>query len=203
MSKWEEMNEGQTYASDSDVDSEKEGSNDEDVEGDVDLDEDNISVTGLGIEEDEEGGEDEDEDKDDEGGEDECIGEEDEGELASAKFHPDFRSDFIVSEHPEVFSVNFTEIDELCDAPNKKTLPFLTKFEVAKIVGQRAKQINAGAKVLLSKEQRIEEEEQELMDGYLLAQLELRAKTIPFIIKRPLFGGVFEYWRVSDLELLD
>ena len=41
-----------------------------------------------------------------------------------------------------------------------------------------------------------------VMDGYQLARLELRAKKNPFIIKRPLPGNKQEYWRVRDLEIL-
>jgi hypothetical protein len=33
--------------------------------------------------------------------------------------------------------------------------------------------------------------------------MELNQKRIPFIIKRPIPGGGCEFWRVSDLELVD
>jgi hypothetical protein len=33
--------------------------------------------------------------------------------------------------------------------------------------------------------------------------MELQKKKIPFIIKRPLPNGSNEYWKVSDLKMLD
>jgi len=65
--------------------------------------------------------------------------------------------------------------------------------EKARILGQRAKQIEIGAKPLVKVPENI-------IDGYLIAELELRENKIPFIIKRPIPGGAFEYWRVKDLE---
>ena len=40
------------------------------------------------------------------------------------------------------------------------------------------------------------------MQGSVIAELELKAKKIPFIIRRPLPNRGSEYWRVSDLELI-
>lgn len=76
-----------------------------------------------------------------------------------------------------------------------KTLPILTKYERARILGQRAKQINDGAPIFVKPKQ-------ETMDGYLIAQQELEEKKVPFIIRRPLPFGGCEYWKVSDLEIL-
>jgi len=137
-----------------------------------------------------------------------------EGDLDVTKFQPNFRANFIEQEHPEVIMHNFTEIAALCDKENKKTFPFLTKFEVAKIIGLRAKQLNAGANDLLWTDGAGSgagagagtgsgSGTRPTMNGYRRAQLELRERKIPFILKRPLFGGEFEYWRVADLELLD
>jgi DNA-directed RNA polymerase subunit K/omega len=76
-----------------------------------------------------------------------------------------------------------------------KTMPFMTKYEKTRILGQRAKQLNQGAQPLIPVDKKI-------IDGYLIAQLELQQKALPFIIRRPLPGGKSEYWRVSDLELI-
>lgn len=133
-----------------------------------------------------------------------------EGDADVTKFQPNFRANFIEQEHPEVIMHNFTEIAALCEKENKKTFPFLTKFEVAKIIGLRAKQLNAGANDLLwtggtgaGTGAGAGAGARPTMNGYRRAQLELRERKIPFILKRPLFGGEFEYWRVADLELLD
>ena len=77
-----------------------------------------------------------------------------------------------------------------------KTLPFLSKYERTRILGQRAKQIDAGAHPLV-------EVPQNICDGYSIAQIELSQKKIPFIIQRPMPGGGFEFWYVHDLEIID
>jgi DNA-directed RNA polymerase subunit K/omega len=41
-----------------------------------------------------------------------------------------------------------------------------------------------------------------VIDSMVIAQMELSAKKIPFIIKRPLPNNGFEYWKLSDLEQL-
>ena len=79
--------------------------------------------------------------------------------------------------------------------PNHKTIPILTKYEKARILGQRAKQINNGADIFV-------EPKKNTMDGYLIALQELEEKKLPFIIRRPLPNGTSEYWKVSDLEYL-
>ena len=80
--------------------------------------------------------------------------------------------------------------------PFHKTLPFITKYEKARILGERAKQINSGAKPMISLV------DESIIDGYLIALKEYDEKKIPFIIKRPMPNGACEYWRFSDLEVL-
>ena len=75
-----------------------------------------------------------------------------------------------------------------------RTIPYLTKYEKARILGQRAKQINSGAKAFVKVPENI-------IDGYLVAELELMQKRIPFIIRRPIAGGGCEYWNLKDLEI--
>lgn len=82
-------------------------------------------------------------------------------------------------------------IDEL-----HQTLPILTKYERARILGIRTKQINNGSQLFV-------ENENNIIDGYNLALLELKQKKIPYIIQRPLPSGASEYWKIKDLELID
>jgi DNA-directed RNA polymerase I, II, and III subunit RPABC2 len=79
--------------------------------------------------------------------------------------------------------------------PLHKTLPFLTKYEMTRILGQRAKQLDSGAKPFVKIPLNV-------IDGYHIAKIELEQKKIPFIIKRPYPNGGVEYWSVSDLELI-
>ena len=121
------------------------------------------------------------------------------------KFDKDIRNDFITNFHPESKNHNYEEIKALSRVSRNssgivsdalhKTLPFLTKYEMTRVLGQRARQIDAGAKTFVVVPPNI-------MDGYFIAQIELEQKKIPFIIKRPIPNGSFEYWNVNDLELL-
>ena len=75
-------------------------------------------------------------------------------------------------------------------------MPFLTQYEKAKILGQRAKQINHGSSVFV-------DVPSEVIDGHTIALMELKQNKIPFIIRRPLPNGTSEYWRVQDLKILN
>ena len=76
-----------------------------------------------------------------------------------------------------------------------KTIPYLTKYEKTRILGQRSKQIETGAKPLVKVPENI-------VDSYIIAELELKEKKIPFIIRRPIPGGACEYWNLKDLDIV-
>ena len=78
---------------------------------------------------------------------------------------------------------------------NHRTYPFLTNFERTKIIGLRANQISRGAVPLVVVPKHIS-------DVRDIARLELEQKRLPYIIKRPLPNGTFEYWRLVDLLIL-
>lgn len=119
------------------------------------------------------------------------------------KFDNEVNKNYIDEFHPECLSHNSDEIEKLANVvrnedniiidPLHRTLPYLTKYEKARVLGQRAKQIEIGSKPLVKVPENI-------IDGYIIAELELREKKIPFIIKRPIPGGAFEYWHLRDLE---
>ena len=121
------------------------------------------------------------------------------------KLEKDMQSNFLEKYHPETAIHNYDEVKKLSKVtrdengiivdPLHKTLPFLTKYEKTRILGQRAKQINSGAKPFV-------QVKPDVLDGYLIAQEELKIKAIPFIIRRPLPGGGFEYWSIKDLDLI-
>lgn len=113
---------------------------------------------------------------------------------------------YIVKYHPELNRLTYDEISALTKLvkdrygniidPLHKTIPILTKYEKARILGVRAKQINSGASPLI-------ELQRNIIDGYVIAEMELKQKRIPFIIERPLPNGKIEYWNVNDLEIID
>jgi DNA-directed RNA polymerase I, II, and III subunit RPABC2 len=121
------------------------------------------------------------------------------------KFDTEITKNYINDFHPECFIQNYDEISKLAIVvrnsdniiidPNHRTIPFLTKYEKARVLGQRAKQIETGAKPLVKISENI-------VDSYIIAELELREKKIPFIIRRPLPNGTCEYWYLRDLEMV-
>lgn len=121
------------------------------------------------------------------------------------KFNNTDKNDIITKFHPELYNHNYDEIQTMAKVvrnatgtivdPLHKTLPFITKYETARILGERAKQLNAGAQPFV-------EVDDNVIDGYLIALKEFEEKKIPFIIKRPLPNGGCEYWKVSDLVFL-
>jgi DNA-directed RNA polymerase I, II, and III subunit RPABC2 len=89
-----------------------------------------------------------------------------------------------------VKKVGFRDVSGLDD--KHVTYPFLTNYERTKIVSFRASQISNGAKPYILVPEGV-------TDSYVIATMELDAKRLPFIMKRPLPDGTFETWRLSDL----
>jgi len=125
------------------------------------------------------------------------------GEVYLQKFDKEINDNYLVNIHPESAVHNYDEILVMTKVVRDKngiiiddlhkTIPYLTKYERARILGQRAKQINSGASVFVKVPEKV-------IDGYLIAELELIEKRIPFIIRRPLPNGGSEYWSIKDLE---
>ena len=141
-------------------------------------------------------------------GDDEENEDEDDDELNEnylQKMEHDVKQNIIAEFHPELNTHSMEEVEAACTIirddhgividPLHRTLPFVTRYEKARVIGERAKQINSGAKPFV-------EVEQSMIDGYLIALKEFEDKKIPFIIRRPLPDGTSEYWRLSDLEII-
>ena len=121
------------------------------------------------------------------------------------KFDERVKNNIISDYHPELNVHNNEEVEALSRVirdkngyiidPLHKTIPFLTKYEKARILGERSKQINSGATPFVKVDISV-------IDGYLIALEELEQKKIPFIIKRPLPNGGCEYWKLKDLEYI-
>ena len=130
---------------------------------------------------------------------------EEEEEDRYQKIDQETREAFLDLHHPEAKVQNFEEVklraNIIRDSKGRitdkghRTLPFLTKYEMTRILGVRARQIDSGAMPFI-------EVPPGVLDGYNIAEAELSQRKIPFIIRRPLPGGTSEYWRLKDLELL-
>lgn len=122
------------------------------------------------------------------------------------KFTHNISENYLQDNHPECIIHNNLEIDALSSTirdyagiiidKNHQTLPILTKYERTRVLGERAKQINNGAKPFVDVLSSI-------IDGYIIAEQELYAKKIPFIIQRPLPNGSKEFWKLADLEIIE
>ena len=121
------------------------------------------------------------------------------------KLDNDVNKNIIEEYHPELLAHNTEEVETACLIvrnehgvivdPMHRTLPFVTRYERARVIGERAKQINSGARPFVSIDAT-------MIDGYLIALQEYEQKKIPFIIRRPMPNGVSEYWRLSDLDII-
>jgi DNA-directed RNA polymerase subunit K/omega len=130
---------------------------------------------------------------------------EDDDENYLQKFGEDIQKTIIQDYHPELQAHNNDEIETLSivtrDAngiiidPLHKTMPIVSRYEKARVLGERAKQLNAGAEPFV-------EIDETMIDGYMIALKEFEEKKIPFIIQRPLPNGACEYWKLRDLEIL-
>lgn len=75
------------------------------------------------------------------------------------------------------------------------TYPFLTVYEKTKLIGMRANQLSQGAAPFIKVPDYVKNVKE-------IARMELEQKRLPYIIKRPLPNGEYEYWRLSDLMIL-
>ena len=116
---------------------------------------------------------------------------------------PDFSddedvSDLIVEEEEKLSDDNgfklltYKNILENIEKKNKKTIPLLTKFEKARIMGVRLQQLAYGAKprVNVSGLKSINE----------IVEKELIERKIPFIIRRTLPNGQSEDWKLEEFD---
>ena len=105
------------------------------------------------------------------------------------------------NEQPEIIETSnklegFKETyGEMLGGKKRATIPFLTKYEKARIIGLRATQIAKGSPALV--------DVGDLEDPIDIALKELMERKIPYIIRRPLPNGTYEDWRVDELRILN
>jgi DNA-directed RNA polymerase I, II, and III subunit RPABC2 len=102
----------------------------------------------------------------------------------------------LLRHHPEIW-VDYTDaIIQKLDRKDRVCYPFLTQFEKTKVLSFRASQLAQGGKPYIAIPD-------EVTDVYSIAKMELKARRLPFIVKRPLPDGDYEYWRLSELLIFD
>lgn len=75
------------------------------------------------------------------------------------------------------------------------TLPILSKYEKARVIGERAEQIARGFPPMV--------DVGDLTSPLEIALKELNEKKIPIMIRRPLPNGTVEVWKIEDLIIPD
>lgn len=77
-----------------------------------------------------------------------------------------------------------------------KSVPYLTVFEKTKILGFRANQLAQGSKPF------IYPVPPHVTDVLEIAAMELEQRRLPYILKRPMPDGTFEYVKLTDLLVI-
>ena len=144
-----------------------------------------------------------------EGDDDEYEDDEDEYENDSQylkKISQSVTSNQLLDLHPECVVHNLDEVQKMTKIYRNsdgividdlhRTIPFMTKYEQTRILGQRAKQLQNGSSAFVDVPENV-------IDEHIIARIELDNKKIPFIIRRPLPNGGSEYWNVADLEIIN
>lgn len=85
------------------------------------------------------------------------------------------------------------------DRRNYRSLPILTKYEFDQIIGLRTMHLSRGAPPLIALEDGFQIKSNVDLRG--VAERELVEKRLPYMIKRSMPNGKWEYWSVSDLDI--
>lgn len=102
---------------------------------------------------------------------------------------------FIEDEEPDVNETNIISYDEMVEKSKnkkKKTVPFLNKFEKARLIGVRIQQLSSGSEPKISTAG--------LNSIIEIVEEELKQRKIPLIIKRNLPNGESEEWKLEEFE---
>lgn len=87
----------------------------------------------------------------------------------------------------EILPINESEYTSL----EKKTKPYMTKYEKARVLGTRALQISRNSPIMVDANGE--------SNSLKIAQMELRERKIPIIIRRFLPDGTYEDWKIDDM----
>jgi DNA-directed RNA polymerase I, II, and III subunit RPABC2 len=88
--------------------------------------------------------------------------------------------------------INNNELNEIMNKQVKTTMPILTKYERARLIGFRATQLARGSRptVDIGNLTKVED----------IARKELEDRRIPLIVVRPIPNKDPEYWRIEEFE---
>ena len=98
----------------------------------------------------------------------------------------DYLSEEKITTHTDFYKTMVKE------SQNRKSIPFLTKFEKSRIIGIRAQQLSQNMPALV--------DISDCTTPIEIALKELKEGRLPFIIRREMPNGSFEDWRVDELK---
>jgi DNA-directed RNA polymerases I, II, and III subunit RPABC2 len=126
-------------------------------------------------------------------------GEEEDAEAEQARMSEAADLQKMFRQHPEIWIPYEEQVQEKLPVrgigdPHHTSYPRMTQYEFTKAISFRASMLCNGAKPYIVVPDGV-------TDSYQIAKMELLAKRLPFIFKRPLPNGQYEYWKLADLLL--
>ena len=112
-----------------------------------------------------------------------------------SQYHPECKMDYVEEVAKKLPVTTFPSVSSKTVDPNHRSVPYLTQYERTKILGFRSNQLSQGARPLIQVPSHVTD----VMD---IARLELEQKRLPFLLKRPMPDGTYEYFRLQDLVIL-
>ena len=107
--------------------------------------------------------------------------------------------DMVVKQEEEEMEEEIEEemVEKIARQPNKNrfTLPFLSKYERAMVIGKRANMISRNSPIYVHFDHSKDDP-----NPIVIAERELEANVIPFIVRRMLPNGEYEDWKLSELK---
>lgn len=122
-------------------------------------------------------------------------------ELDNNEYSSDFDNDLESQQGGDIEDLDIVESEDDIDTSkviivankDRITRPYMTKYELVRIIGTRRKQLSLGAKPMIKVEGDLTINE--------IVDAEIRNKMIPFKIKRPLpDSNKIEIWNFDELE---
>ena len=111
---------------------------------------------------------------------------------------PSSETQILLNHHPEIWVDYVKTIEKkiVRDPTKAVSYPFLNQFEKTKVLSFRASQLAQGNKPYIAVPDNVS-------DVYTIAKMELKERKLPYLIKRPLPDGDYEYWRLSELMVFE
>lgn len=110
----------------------------------------------------------------------------------------DFISNKVLPDKNDIKKTNeivaHQEIYAKINKEEKKLQPFLTKYERARLIGTRARQLSSGASAMI--------DTTNFKNVVEVAEEELKQRVIPFIVRRYLSNGKYEDWKIDEFKII-